>query len=216
MIRRLRCLMRLRRDADRRASLRRRPRARPRSSAWCRPAASRPGWCASRRCRWSRSNFAFVGGASQDPADKPGVGYMVVVAARRRRRRTRRQGVPRSGSRTTPIELRFSVEPRLIPRLDPRCCSEPQEESFDLLRLALTEPRFDADAVERMREQILAGLRRETTDPEQHRQPALVARRRFPDHPYGRPTNGTLNSVPTITADDLRDLCHAACSRATR
>ena len=37
------------------AALRRRsPRARPRCSAWFRPAASKPGWCMSRRCRWSR------------------------------------------------------------------------------------------------------------------------------------------------------------------
>ena len=27
--------------------------ARPPCSGWCRPAASRPGWCTSRRCRWS-------------------------------------------------------------------------------------------------------------------------------------------------------------------
>ena len=47
-------------------------------------------------------NFAFAGGASQDPADKPGVGYMVVVAARRRRRRSRRQGVPAAARRATP------------------------------------------------------------------------------------------------------------------
>ena len=56
-----------------------------------------------------------------------------------------------------------------------------------------------------MRAQILAGLRRETTNPN-----SIASRTwwktAFPDHPYGRPTNGTLESVPTITADDLQGL----------
>ena len=86
-----------------------------------------------------------------------------------------------------------------------RTLNEHRDEAFDCCGLALTKPRFDADAVERVRAQILAGLRRETTEPEQHRQPQLVARRRFPDHPYGRETRGTLETVPRITADDLRD-----------
>ena len=46
-----------------------------------------------------------------------------------------------------------------------RTLRDRRDEGFDLLRLALTAPRFDADAVERMRAQILSGLRRETTSP---------------------------------------------------
>ena len=37
------------------------------------PAASRPGWCATPPCRWSRCSSPSRGGASQDPADKPGL-----------------------------------------------------------------------------------------------------------------------------------------------
>ena len=50
-------------------------------------------------------------------------------------------------------------------------------QSFDLLRLALNQPRFDADAIGRVREQILAGLRRETTDPGSIANQHLVAHR---------------------------------------
>jgi zinc protease len=80
---------------------------------------------------------------------------------------------------------------------------ENQNEAFDYLRLALTEPRFDAEAVERMRAQMMSRLRRETVSP------GDLANRNwwataFPDHPYGRPVDGTLESLPRITVDDVR------------
>ena len=112
------------------------------------------------------------------------------------------------------VELRFSVTQDYFPG-SIRLLKDRQEPSFDLLRLALNEPRFDADAIDRVREQILAGLRRETTDP------GSIANRTwwrtaFPDHPYGRPTNGTLNidsdrSPPTICGP-----MRSRCSPATR
>jgi zinc protease len=70
--------------------------------------------------------------------------------------------------------------------------------------LALSAPRFDADAVERVRGQMLAILRRESTNPN-----SLAMRRwwqtAFPNHPYGREAQGTLESVPRIAVSDLRD-----------
>lgn len=82
------------------------------------------------------------------------------------------------------------------------------ERGFELLRLALTEPRFDAEALERMRAQIITGLRREQQDPD-----AVVSRlwsrTAFPDHPYGVPSNGTVESVATLTREDML-AAHAA------
>ncbi len=101
------------------------------------------------------------------------------------------------------IELSFRVG-RDEFRGSLRSLNEHRDEAFDLLRLALTAPRFSADAVERVRGQELSGLRRETTNPDN------ISSRRwwqtaFPDHPYGRETKGTLDTVPKITPDDLRD-----------
>ncbi len=74
-----------------------------------------------------------------------------------------------------------------------------------MLRLAVTEPRFDTDAVERMKRQIVSGLRREATDPD-----AIAGRvwaeTAFPGHPYGRPSNGTEESVAALSSDDLKAL----------
>jgi zinc protease len=82
--------------------------------------------------------------------------------------------------------------------------SENRDESFKLLRMALTSPHFSDKDVERIREQLIATLRVEEKDPDK------VAslewhKLAFGSHPYGRPTNGTLESVSAITADDLRD-----------
>ena len=77
-------------------------------------------------------------------------------------------------------------------------------ESFKLLRLALTSPHFSAKDVERIREQLVATLRVEEKDP--NKVASLEWHKlAFGAHPYARPTNGTLESVAAITADDLRD-----------
>ncbi|HJW79019.1 MAG TPA: pitrilysin family protein, partial [Beijerinckiaceae bacterium] len=79
------------------------------------------------------------------------------------------------------------------------------DEAFALLRLALASPRFDEDAIERVRAQTIAGLRYQQNDP------GVMASRRFfaeafPGHPYGHPTSGTIESVAAITRQDIRDL----------
>ncbi len=81
------------------------------------------------------------------------------------------------------------------------------DDAVDLLRLALTAPRFDAEPVELHPQPDARRIcSRGTTNPNE------IANRRwwataFPGHPYGRPRNGTPESVAAITADDLQDLC---------
>jgi len=84
-----------------------------------------------------------------------------------------------------------------------RTLRDNRDEAFELARLALTEPRFDEEAVNRVRTSIMAGLRRDQADPN------YVARRAFyqvafPEHPYGGEVRGSLESLPKITPDDLR------------
>jgi zinc protease len=157
-------------------------------------------------------NFAFVGGATQDPADKPGVGYMVSSllddGAGELDAKAFQQRLEENA-----VELRFSVtQDYFFGSI--RLLKDRQEQSFDLLRLALSQPRFDADAIGRVREQILSGLRRETTDPGSIGNRTWWATA-FPNHPYGRPTGGSLTSVPTITADDLRTFARQVLTRDT-
>jgi zinc protease len=69
--------------------------------------------------------------------------------------------------------------------------------------MALQNPRFDEEPVNRIRGQILASLRRDTEDPNTVARRTL-ARELFPNHPYGRPVDGSKESVVAITNGDLK------------
>jgi len=146
--------------------------------------------------------FGMSGGAAQDPPGKPGVGNMVADLID--------EGSGDLDSMTfherldrRAIELSFSVT-RDYFRGSMRMLKDNKDEAFDLLRMALTSPHFESADVERIRAQILSGLKRETSNPS-----ALASRKfleiAFGDHPYGRPTNGSLQSVPNITIADMKD-----------
>lgn len=147
-------------------------------------------------------NYSFHGGSSQDSAEKSGTanlaGDLLDEGAGDLDGQTFHERLENHA-----IELSFRAG-RDEFHGSLRSLSEHREEAFDLLRLALTAPRFEAEAVERVRRQEIAGLQRETTNPN-----SIASRNwwqtAFPGHPYGRETRGTLQSVPTITADDLRD-----------
>jgi zinc protease len=79
-----------------------------------------------------------------------------------------------------------------------------RDEAFELLRLALTAPRFDRDAVDRVRAQILAGLKIDENNPQQVASLAWD-RIAFQDHPYGRAIKGTAASIAAIGREDLQD-----------
>jgi zinc protease len=157
-------------------------------------------------------DFAFRGGADQDPVDKPGVASMATSLLD--------EGAGEYDSKTfherieaKAIQLGFSAG-RDHAAGSLRTLSANQDEAVELLRLALTAARFDASDVERIREQTLSGLRRETTSPNE------IASKRwwstaFPGHPYGRPVRGSIQSVPTINVSDLKDYMRRVFARDT-
>jgi zinc protease len=154
--------------------------------------------------------FAILGSADQDPADKPGVATMVASLLD--------EGAGPFDAmafhdrlESHAIEIGFSAG-RDHFRGTLRSLKENRDEAFDYLRLALTEPRFDAEAVERMRAQIMARLRRDTVSPNDIASRSWWAAA-FPGHPYGRPVDGTLESLPRITVDDLRSFTRRVLAR---
>lgn len=155
-------------------------------------------------------SYSFAGGAAQDAAEKSGTANLAADLLD--------EGAGDLDSRAYherlenhAIELSFRVG-RDYFHGTLRTLNAHRDEAFDLLRLALAEPRFDTEAVERVRAQELAVLRRETTSPNE-----LAARRwwetAFPDHPYGREPKGSLTTVPNITVADLRDYVHRVFAR---
>lgn len=89
-----------------------------------------------------------------------------------------------------------------------RFLSENRQEAVELLRLALVAPRFDEDALERVREQVLSAIRSSARNPS-----ALATqsfnRLAFGTHPFARPGEGTAESVAALDVAALR-AAHAA------
>ncbi|KUJ78826.1 M16 family metallopeptidase [Ruegeria profundi] len=80
--------------------------------------------------------------------------------------------------------------------------TENRDEVIDLLRTTIHEPRFDEDAVERVKAQILSGLRSDQTDPNDIAG-RNFARMAYGDHPYGSEGKGSIESVGALTRDDV-------------
>lgn len=149
-------------------------------------------------------------GAAQDPADKAGLatfaaglldegaGDMDAIAFR---------------TRLEDLSIALSFEAgrdHLFGHM--KTLSDNKAEAFRLLGLAVTAPRFENEAVERVRNQLLAAIAQEEQQPGSVASRSWYARA-FPDHPYGRPVIGSAETVAALKAEDLRDL---AASRLAR
>lgn len=75
--------------------------------------------------------------------------------------------------------------------------------AFELAELALTRPRFDDEALERLKRSIATQLIRDQEQPGAIASTTLYATA-FPGHPYGRPQRGTAESVSALGRDDLK------------
>jgi zinc protease len=146
-------------------------------------------------------SFAFVGGASQDPAQLPGVANMLSGLLDEGAGDLDSQAFQGALDEYS-IELSFDADRDTFGG-SLKTLVENRDEAARLLRLALTEPRFDPEPVERIRAQIIAGIQSGERDPDNVAGEALTAAA-FPNHPYGRPVEGTLETVSLIAADDLR------------
>lgn len=147
-------------------------------------------------------NYAFHGGSSQDAADKSGTANLTAdlldegagdLDSKAFHERMENHAIE-LGFRVGRDEFHGSL----------RALNEHRDEAFELLRLALTAPRFEAEAVERVRSQELSGLQRDTTNPNNIASNQWWAAA-FPGHPYGRESKGTLETLPRVTVEDMRD-----------
>ena len=145
--------------------------------------------------------FSFLGGATQDPPGKEGLANMV-------------SGLLDEGAGEYDSQaFQLRLQERAI-RLsfdasrdnfsgNLKTLSRNLDEALGMLRLALSEPRFDSEAVERIRAQIQTGLRFKAQDPDE------VAGKlwfdlAFSGHPYARPVEGTPETVAALQTADLK------------
>jgi len=156
--------------------------------------------------------FAFRGGARLDPADRTGLSQLVSGLLD--------EGAGDMDSRAyqTAVDaiaahVSYSAgQDEFTGSLT--TLTETRDKAFGLLALALNQPRFDADAVERVRAQILTGLKSDETDANSMVR-RLWYRTVFGDRPYARPVGGTIDGVKAITPDDLHAYAKSRFTRAT-
>ena len=148
-------------------------------------------------------NFSFAGGAAADPPDRRGLAYLLSG--------TLDEGAGDLDSKTFQARIEeLAVRINFSAGHDEfngslQTLSKNNAAAFDMLRLALTAPRFDVAPLERIRGQVLISLREDAQDP------ASIAgaewmRAMFNDHPYAKRSKGSLEGIKSVTTDDLHAL----------
>jgi zinc protease len=147
-------------------------------------------------------NFSFRGGAAQDEPETSGTATVLSAML------TEGAGGFDAEAFQTELEER-AVRMSFSAGRDSfsgslRTLAEEREDAFDLLALALTRPRFDADALDRVRGKLQASIRRDMANPN-----AMAGRAWsqavFANHPYGRSVDGTPDSIARIDDEVLRE-----------
>jgi zinc protease len=142
----------------------------------------------------------FRGGTSLDPAGKGGAVNLMTALIEEGTGDLDSQGFAAARD-SLAASFSFSSDSDTV-AVSAQFLTENRDQAIDLLRQAITAPRFDADAIERVRGQVLAGLRSDAKDPEAIAG-NLFRTKAFGDHPYGRDGDGTIDSVTALTRDDL-------------
>jgi zinc protease len=144
--------------------------------------------------------YAFEGGNSQDPVGREGVAnFMTAMMDEGAGDLTSSQ----FQERMEEIAMRMSFDDSkdsFYGNLETLTVN--RDKAIGLLKLAVTKPRFETDAVERIRQQLLANLSYAEKDPDKVAGKEWFAMA-FEGHPYGRPANGTRETVGKISHDDL-------------
>jgi zinc protease len=145
--------------------------------------------------------MVFRGGAALDPEGKEGLAYMLSGLLDEGAGELDSLAFQRRLEELA-IGLSFDAD-RDIFQASLKTLTKNRDEAFRLLGLALSAPRFDEEPVERIRRQIRTGLIRDSEDPDRIANRTWIEAA-FPDHPYGRPVRGTLETIDAVGADDLR------------
>ena len=144
--------------------------------------------------------FLFKGGAALDPIGKEGLANLVSGLLDEGAGRIDSQSF-QARLEDEAISLHFSASKDSFSGTL-KTLSQNLGSATELLRLALTQPRFDAEPVERMRAQILASNRRDMEKPQTIAVEKLFSKL-FAGHGYARRTDGNAESISSITRDDL-------------
>lgn len=148
-------------------------------------------------------NFAFQGGAFLDPAGKEGAANMLAALLDEGAGDYDSQAF-QSALDENSISLSYGATRDAV-RGSLFTLSKTRDLAFELLRLSLTEPRFDEEPVGRIRAQIAVMQKRAMTSPGSVAA-KLLAAEIFADQRYGRQVMGTEETLAGLKVVDLQDL----------
>jgi zinc protease len=154
--------------------------------------------------------FWFPGGSALDPADRRGATYLMTGLLEEGASEMDAQGFAEA---VEGLAASFEFDSsRDHVTVSARMLSENRDEAADLLRAALTDPRFDEAAIERVRGQVLSIIEGNARDPSDIATTTFNAMA-YGDHPYGSPQEGTPESVAALSRDDILAAHRAAITR---
>ncbi len=143
-------------------------------------------------------SFSFAGGTASDPAGQAGITDLMAELLTDGAGTLGAQAF-RQRQEDAAVSLGFNASlDRLGGSL--RVLSVNRDEGFELLRLALTEPRFDADMLEQRRAQTMASLNQASQRPGTVASRTLMATL-FAGHPYAADPEGTREGLATLTPE---------------
>jgi zinc protease len=145
-------------------------------------------------------DIRFLGGTSLDAPGKRGAVNLMTALIEEGAGDLDSQGFAKARD-SLAAEFRFDSDLDGVD-VSAKVLTENRAQALALLHQALTRPRFDPDAIERVRGQVLSVLRQNAKDPDRLASQALMARA-FGSHPYGSDGNGTEESVKALTRDDV-------------
>ncbi len=154
--------------------------------------------------------FSIGGGTTQDPEGKEGLANLMTGLFDEGAGDLDSQAF-QSRLDELGAEMAFSVT-RDRMRGNMKMLAEKRDEALNLLALAVQKPRFDDEAIDRIREQLVAELKASEKDPKtiaQNRLLTLI----YGKHPYARRGEGTPETLATINRDDLVKAHHAMFAR---
>ncbi|MBW0158505.1 M16 family metallopeptidase [Sedimentimonas flavescens] len=144
----------------------------------------------------------FRGGASLDAPEKRGAITLMAATLEEGAGQMDAQAFAEA-TESLAAQFSFDVDDDTL-KISARMLTENRDKAVDLLREALTNPRFDQVAVDRVRGQVLSIIASDEEDPN------AIAGRTFRqlaygDHPYGSSLNGTAESVKALSREDIFD-----------
>lgn len=155
--------------------------------------------------------FAFSGGSTQDPEGKEGLANLMSglfdEGAGDLDSDAFQERLDEIGAEMTFSAARDAMYGQM------RMLSEEREASLEMLRLAINEPRFDEAPFERIRAQIVTGIVAGERNPQTQGRDAF-ARALYGEHPYARRTDGTTETLASMSPDDLRRFHEANFARS--